>query len=105
MNKDTLNKIDLTLVPPAIEVEIAKVREFGVKKYKNKTSWVNVPINQYFGALLRHIHAMKDCGIYSYDPESQLMHISHAACNIAFLLALNDYGNLSTLYHRGVMHP
>lgn len=105
MDKDTFNKIDLTLVPPTIEVEIAKVREFGIRKYKNKNSWVNVPIQQYFSALLRHIHAMKEYGIYAYDPESDLMHISHAACNIAFLLAMNDYGNLSTLYHKGVMHP
>lgn len=105
MDKETANKIDLTLVPPAIEVEIAKVREFGIHKYKNKSSWVNVPVNQYFGALLRHIYYMKDCGIFSFDSESQLMHISHAACNIAFLLQLNDYGNLSTIYHKGVMHP
>lgn len=101
MHKDIVNKLDLTLVPPTIEVEIAKVREYGVKKYKNKRSWVNVPINQYFQALLRHVHSMREYGIFCHDPESHLMHLSHAACNIAFLIELNSYSSFDKLYNIG----
>lgn len=52
MNKDIENKLGLILVPPSIKIEIAIVCDYKVKKYKNKRSWVNVPINQYIAVLL-----------------------------------------------------
>lgn len=45
--------------------------------------------SRYHEALLRHIlKAWTDP--YAVDPESGLLHIEHAACNIAFLLAQKE---------------
>lgn len=83
-------KPQLTLVPSQIIYDIATVREFGIKKYKDRDSWRKVSIQRYRDALLRHIYA------YLADPdgtddESGLTHLSHVACNVAFLCELEKH--------------
>jgi len=84
-------KARLSLVPMRILWAIARVREFGVKKYGQTDSWCRVSPERYRDALLRHIAAYIDDPAGT-DDESGLPHLWHAACNIAFLIALEDNG-------------
>ena len=77
----------LSLVPVEIIYEIEKVRSYGVKKYKNPDNWKNVELERYHEALLRHTLAVWD-DIGARDEESGLLHLSHIATNIAFILEL-----------------
>ena len=77
----------LSLVPTEIILEIEKVRSYGNKKYKSPDNWKQVEIERYHEALLRHTLAMWD-DIYARDSESGLLHLSHMATNIAFMLEL-----------------
>ena len=77
----------LSLVPTEIIYEIEKVRRYGVDKYKDPDNWRRVEIERYHQALLRHTLAVWD-DITARDEESGLLHLSHIATNIAFLLEL-----------------
>ena len=77
----------LSLVPTEIIYEIEKVRSYGVKKYKNSDNWKNVELERYHEALLRHTLAVWD-DIGARDEESGLLHLSHIATNIAFILEM-----------------
>lgn len=83
-------KPNLSLVPTSIIYEIEKVRDFGVKKYKNPDNWKDVEIERYHQALLRHTMAIWN-DINARDDESGLLHLSHIACNVAFLLEMMKY--------------
>lgn len=78
-------------VPVEIIEAVMRVREYGNRKYHDPENWKTVEPERYQDALLRHIlRAWVDP--YAVDPESGLIHIEHAACNIAFLLALRKGG-------------
>ena len=93
--KDTQNqsakadsgKPNLSLVPTEIIYEIEKVRAFGSRKYHDKDNWKKVEIERYHQALLRHTLAIWD-DVNAKDKESGLLHLSHMATNIAFILEL-----------------
>jgi len=76
-------------VPPAIIRSVMKVREYGNAKYHDPQNWKTVEAERYHEALLRHILAAWE-DVYSVDEESGLLHLEHAACNIAFLLQLQE---------------
>lgn len=80
-------KLRLTLVPLTIIKEIAKVRMFGTDKYKDPNNWREVEVERYRDAAFRHFVAYLE-NPESRDEESGLLHLSHLACNIAFLLEL-----------------
>ena len=83
-------KPNLSLVPKQVIYEIEKVRSFGVKKYKDPENWKRVELERYHQALLRHTLAVWE-DINARDKESGLLHLSHIACNVAFLLEMmND---------------
>ena len=83
-------KIRPSLVPPEIIEQIARVREYGVKKYNDPENWRKVEPQRYWDAVLRHTLAAWD-DWQATDPESGLLHIAHIACNLAFLLEqIND---------------
>lgn len=85
--KADAGKPRLTLVPQQIIYDIAKVREYGVGKYGSSEAWKDVEIERYRDAAYRHFLAYleKPDGV---DAESGLPHLSHLACNIAFLCEL-----------------
>jgi hypothetical protein len=72
------------LFPPMIELEVAKVLEFGARKYR-PDNWKKVPgaKRKYFAAFRRHMNAHTRGE--KIDPESGLTHISHAICSLMFL--------------------
>ena len=80
-------------VPPAIIRSVMAVREYGNRKYHDPQNWRTVEPERYHEAMLRHILAAWE-DPYSVDPESGLMHIEHAACNIAFLLQMRQATNI-----------
>lgn len=77
----------LTLVPPQIMFEIEKVREYGNAKYGDPDNWKKVSPDRYWEALIRHVFAAWN-DFRKVDPESGLKHLSHIACNAAFLLQM-----------------
>lgn len=90
MNQDIkadAGKPQLTLVPRQIIFDIARIREYGLKKYGEKESWKRVEIERYRDATFRHFMAYLD-DPHGVDEESGLPHLSHLACNIAFLCEL-----------------
>jgi hypothetical protein len=88
--KADAGKPNLSLVPKQIIYEIEKVRKFGSQKYKDSNNWKKVELERYHEALLRHTLAIWN-DINARDKESGLLHLSHMATNIAFILELmND---------------
>ena len=77
-------KLRLTLVPRQIIREIAKIREYGVQKYKEPSNWKRVSADRYRDAAFRHFLAYLDDPA-GKDEESGLPHLSHLCCNLAFL--------------------
>lgn len=77
-------KPKLSLVPIEIIRNIARVREFGIKKYKDPDNWKTVEPERYRDAAFRHMlsYIENPSGV---DEESGLPHLYHLACNVAFL--------------------
>ena len=80
-------KPKLTLCPTEIIAAVARVREYGVKKYGDRDSWKDVEPQRYRDAAFRHfVSYINDPS--GADEESGLPHLWHLACNIAFLCAM-----------------
>ena len=84
-------KIRPTLVPMGIIREIARVRGYGLEKYGTAESWKRVDPIRYRDAAFRHLLAYLSDPL-GVDEESGLPHISHLACNVAFLIELEGVG-------------
>lgn len=82
--KADAGKLQLTLVPRQIIRDIAAVRMYGNAKYGDPENWKQVEEQRYRDAAFRHFLAYLD-DPYGVDKESGLPHLSHLACNIAFL--------------------
>lgn len=88
MHKDTKGKPKLRYVPYAALVSIAKVREFGIAKYKDDTGWRTVDQDDFIEAALRHIGKYFDGE--THDDESGLHHIDHAVTSLALAIGVRD---------------
>lgn len=85
----------LSLVPPEMITQAARVMEYGEKKYGTGKTWKDrANRQQYIDALARHTTAFwaDPDGV---DGESGLPHLSHVAANVAFLCELM-YGEDTT---------
>jgi hypothetical protein len=89
--KADAGKIRPTLVPVGIIREMARVRAYGLKKYGTSESWKRVEPIRYRDAAFRHLLAYLD-DPKGVDEESGLPHLSHLACNVAFLIELEGVG-------------
>jgi hypothetical protein len=85
--KDDLRKLRWDLLPLDAIEKIVEVMTFGAEKYE-PNNWRNVKISRYFAALFRHITAWYKGE--KYDSESGLTHLSHALCNLMFILWLEE---------------
>lgn len=85
--KADAGKPNLSLVPTKIIYEIEKIRAYGTAKYGDPENWKKVELERYHQALLRHTLAIWN-NINARDEESGLLHLSHMAANIAFILEL-----------------
>lgn len=82
--KADAGKPKLSMVPRQIIYDIAGVREYGNKKYGDPDNWKTVEVQRYRDAAFRHFMSYLD-DPQGTDEESGLPHLSHLACNIAFL--------------------
>ena len=82
-------KVRPTLVPPSLMLAVASVREYGCQKYKDPENWRKVEPQRYRDALYRHWLAY--LGGEKCDQESGLPHLWHIACNVAFLVELENF--------------
>ena len=87
--KADAGKLELTLVPRQIIREIAKVRMYGCKKYKDPDIWKNISPERLRNAAYRHFLSYLD-DPNGVDEESGISHLSHLATNIAFLIELEN---------------
>ena len=87
--KQDADKPRLTLVPMSIVWDIAKVREYGCKKYPDGgvDNWRQVAPERYREAAFRHFLRYLD-DPQGVDEESGLPHRWHLETNLAFLAAL-----------------
>lgn len=81
-------KPQLHLVPTEIINCIARVREYGNKKYGDPENWRTVEKERYIDAMFRHLLAYVN-DTQGKDEESGLPHLWHLACNVAFLCELD----------------
>lgn len=73
------------LVPFDVLDSLVDVLTHGAAKYApNNWRTVAEAKERYFAAMMRHLSAYRQGEFY--DPESALPHLSHALCNIVFLL-------------------
>lgn len=91
--KETINKLNLSLVPPEIMTAVARIREYGCQKYDSPDNWKDVPPVMFNQAMQRHVMACWNDWT-AVDPESGMPHIWHIACNVAFLCAMLDKGGV-----------
>ena len=82
--KADAGKPRLSLVPTQIFHDIARVREYGDKKYGSTDNWKTVEAQRYVDAMFRHLLAFV-ADPDGRDEESGLPHLWHLECNAAFL--------------------
>lgn len=77
------------LLPPYALNELAKVLQFGAKKY-DAENWrkVDNAKDRYFAAAQRHLWSYKRGA--ELDQESGLHHLAHAVCCIMFIHELEE---------------
>jgi len=83
--KDDGGKAPYHLIAPELLEEVAKVLEFGARKYAPRNWEAGMSWGRVFSALQRHLWAWwwgKD-----KDEETGFSHLSHAACCVMFLLS------------------
>lgn len=87
--KADAGKPQLSLAPiEQLWIAIARVREYGVKKYE-KENWKTVEVSRYYDALYRHMAACLN-NPHAVDSESGLPHLYHVGCNLSFILELDE---------------
>lgn len=78
--KNDQGKPDLSLISLELVEAVARVREFGAKKY-SRNNWKNgFKITRSCAAALRHIFSFLNGE--TLDPESGLSHLAHAICSL-----------------------
>lgn len=83
-------RLDLLSVPAMME--LAKVLEFGARKYDSWNWSKGISYSRLSAATLRHIFYWM--GGEDTDPESGISHLAHAMCNLMFLLDFKDRNDL-----------
>lgn len=87
--KADAGKLQLTLVPRGIIRAIARIRMYGNEKYHDPENWRTVEIERYRDAAFRHFLSYLD-DPQGVDEESGLPHLWHLACNVAFLVEMEE---------------
>lgn len=77
-------KVGVHLLPPEPLMQIARVLDFGAKKYDPWNWSKGINYSRIYGAALRHLWAWWSGR--DNDDESGLSHLAHAGCCLLFLL-------------------
>lgn len=78
------SKRRMDLVPTSLMSGVARILEFGAKKYGDNNWRQGLKWSRVYAALQRHLADFWEGN--DLDSESGLPHLYHAACNIAFLI-------------------
>lgn len=89
--KADAGKLPMHLLPPEFLTATAAVLDFGAKKYAERNWEKGLDWSRVFSALERHMWAW--WGGESTDPETNMSHLWHASCCIAFLVAYEQRGS------------
>jgi hypothetical protein len=94
--KHDTGKPRLSLVPPSLIEAVGAIRTYGTEKYRNDPDgWRHVEPERYVDAMMRHlVEYLKDRK--ALDPESGYPHLWHLACNVAFLIELQEVAENGT---------
>ena len=84
--RNDTNKLRFELIPPEANEALAEVLTYGAQKYGQRNWEKGLYHDEIMGALLRHLHEYQKGNLI--DPESGLTHLSHAYCNLAFLITM-----------------
>jgi hypothetical protein len=87
--KHDLGKLRWELVPPEFE-EVVKVLTYGANKYAARNWEQGILYSRIIGATFRHIWAWIKGK--RNDPETGFHHLSHAICELLFLLTYESRG-------------
>jgi len=87
--KFDFGKPRMELLPQKALLEIAQVLTFGSRKYEAWNWAKGMSWTRLIGATLRHIAAWSTGE--TKDPETGLNHLSHAACDLLFLLEYQHF--------------
>lgn len=83
--KDTKGKYQPHLVLGSLARAIARVREYGVKKYGGENGWKQQTPMDYMDAIGRHYNECRN-DLQARDDESGLAHIAQIATNAMFII-------------------
>lgn len=78
------SKRRMDLVPTSLMSGVARILEFGARKYGDNNWRKGLKWSRVYAALQRHLADFWEGN--DLDSESGLPHLYHAACNIAFLI-------------------
>lgn len=82
--KNDSEKVPLQLIPGNALFEVGKVLRFGARKYAAHNWREGLDYSRLTGACFRHLTAYNEGE--DLDPETQLSHVAHLACEALFLL-------------------
>lgn len=86
------SKFKPKIVYPSLIEAVARVKEYGNKKYGSQENWTTYSDDDLYNAMMRHILAINtDC--YKVDNESKQLHLAHIACNAMLLIERYKRGN------------
>lgn len=77
-------KVGVHLLPPDPLIQIARVLDFGAKKYAPYNWTKGIKYSRVYGALMRHMWAWWKG--QDTDSETSISHLAHAGCCLLFLL-------------------
>jgi len=86
--RDDGGKLPYHLLPPELMEGVARILQFGAKKYSPRNWEKGMDWSRVFSSMNRHIWAWWNGE--DNDPETGLSHLDHIACNIAFLQAYRN---------------
>ncbi len=96
--KHDSGKPPLSLIPTSSLTAIAEVLAFGASKYSAHNWRKGISYSRLVDAAMRHLTEWKESdSISRLDAESNLSHLAHAACCIAFLL---EYESKPEIYQK-----
>ncbi len=88
--KDDADKPAMDLLHPVALVEIAKALGYGAKKYSRFNYLLGMAWSRPYAAAQRHLNEWNN-GV-TFDKESGLRHLAHAAVSIMFLIVYEVLG-------------
>lgn len=79
-------KLRFDLIPASAELALAEVLTFGAAKYDDENWRKGFPWKRVYAAARRHMNSWINPRESDYDSETNLNHLKHAFCCLAFLI-------------------